>query len=107
MRLRIPSASLLGVAALIVSAAASAETIKVTIKDLEFTPATVVAHVGDVIQWTNGDAFDHTATGKNGEFDVMIPANRIASVTVTNAGRIDYYCIFHPNMVGTVIVTAK
>jgi len=107
MRLAIPSATLLGVVALIVSAAASAETIKVTIKDLEFAPVTVNAHVGDVIEWTNGDALDHTATGKNGEFDVMIPANRVASATVTKAGRIDYYCTFHPNMVGTVMVTAK
>jgi plastocyanin len=107
-RLSVLAASLIGLAAIsATSAAALAETIKVTIKDLAFSPATVTAHVGDVIEWTNADFIDHTATAAKGEFDVMIRANQTARITVTKAGGIDYICAFHPNMTGAVQVLPK
>jgi plastocyanin len=86
---------------------AEAKTIRVDIKDLVFVPATVMAEVGDVIEWRNADFIDHTATAKDGSFDVMIEAGKSATLTVRTAGSVDYLCAFHPNMTGTIQVPAK
>ncbi len=74
-----------------------AETIRVTIEKLVFSPAETSAAVGDVIEWQNKDVMAHTATAKDG-FDVVIPPKKTATLTVTRAGTFDYYCRFHPNM---------
>jgi len=74
-----------------------AETIRVTVEKLVFSPAEISAVVGDVIEWQNKDVMAHTATAKDG-FDVVIPPKKTATLTVTKAGVFDYYCRFHPNM---------
>lgn len=81
-------------------------TVKVAIDQVAFKQGSVSAHVGDTIEWTNLDAFDHTATAKNGDFDVEIPAGKKARVVLKKAGEIDYYCQYHPNMIGKIVVTA-
>lgn len=85
---------------------AQAETITVTIDKLVFSPATVSAKVGDTIEWVNKDALAHTATVKGG-WDVMLPPRKSGSVVLKQAGALDYYCRFHPNMKGRIIVAAK
>jgi|SRR5215218_3871374 plastocyanin len=82
----------------------AAETILVGVDKLAFTPAQVSARVGDTIEWTNADFVAHTATGRKKEWDVTIPAKGIGRVTLTRAGGIEYYCRFHPNMVGRVSI---
>jgi len=84
---------------------ARAEVIHIKIDKLAFAPAQVTAHVGDTIEWANADFLAHTATARNGAFDVMIAANGKASVTAKAAGTVDYYCKFHPNMTGQITVT--
>jgi plastocyanin len=91
-------------AALLWPQAAPAETIRVTIKSLAFVPAEVHAKVGDTIVWDNNDAFVHTATARNGSFDVNIPANKPTQLDLKQAGEIAYYCRFHPNMTGRLVV---
>ncbi len=86
---------------------ARAETIQVKIKNLAFVPAEITVHAGDTIQWTNADIVAHTATARNGGFDVMIPVKGKASIVVKVTGTLDYYCKFHPNMVGKVVVVGK
>lgn len=83
---------------------ASAETIKIKVDKLLFSPAQVTAHVGDIIEWTNADFIDHTATAKNKAFDVKLPKGMTKSATVSKAGVIDYYCRLHPMMVGKITV---
>jgi plastocyanin len=56
------------------------------------------ARVGDTIEWINRDVFAHTATARNGDFDVPLPPKQTVSFTVKKAGAVDYYCRFHPNM---------
>ena len=87
----------------IVAAPAQAETIQVTIDKLVFSPATVEAKVGDTIEWVNKDVFAHTATVKGG-WEVMIPSKKSASLTLKAAGPVDYFCRFHPNMKGRLVV---
>ncbi|MEA2993382.1 MAG: hypothetical protein QOD40_2302 [Alphaproteobacteria bacterium] len=90
--------------ALTSSAALAGEVIQVKIKNLAFSPAQVTAHVGDSIEWVNEDFVGHTATGKNKEWDVNIPGNRSGRVVLDRAGKIDYFCRFHPAMTGTITV---
>ena len=99
---------ILGALLLVLAAgSARAEVIQVKIDKLAFVPAQITAHVGDTIQWVNADFLAHTATARNGAFDVMIAANGKASTVVKAAGTVDYYCKFHPNMVGKVVVVGK
>ncbi|HMM64397.1 MAG TPA: cupredoxin family copper-binding protein [Mesorhizobium sp.] len=85
---------------------ARAETITVTIDKLVFSPATVNAKVGDTVEWVNKDAFAHTATVKGG-WEVTIPPGKAGSIVLKQAGAVDYYCRFHPNMRGRIAVAAR
>ena len=83
---------------------AQAETIQITMDNLVIAPAEVSAHVGDTIEWINKDIFAHTATARNGDWDVMMPPKKTVTSVLKKAGTIDYYCRFHPNMKATLIV---
>jgi len=91
----------------IVSPALASETIRVTIDKLKFEPAHVSAQVGDTIEWVSSDFVAHTATARNKDWDVSIPAKGVASVTLQHAGDVDYFCRFHPNMTGRISVGAE
>lgn len=82
---------------------ANAQTLRITIDKMTFSPAEVTAKPGDVIEWVNKDVFAHTATVKGG-FEIMLPPQKSGSVTVEKAGVLDYYCRFHPNMKGRIKV---
>ena len=86
------------------SVSAHAETIQVIIDKLVFSPNEVNAKVGDTIVWDNKDILAHTATASNKDWDVMIGSKQAASLVLKNAGSIDYFCKFHPNMKGRVVV---
>jgi plastocyanin len=79
-----------------------AATIQIVMQNLEILPAEVSAKVGDTIEWVNKDVFAHTATAKNGDFDVTLPPNKNGSFVLKKAGNVDYYCRFHPNMKATL-----
>jgi plastocyanin len=80
-------------------------TIRVTIDQAAFRETTVSAHVGDTIDWSNKDIVDHTATAKNGAFNVEIPAGKKARVVLKQTGEVQYYCESHSNMTARVVVT--
>ena len=75
-----------------------AATIQIVMENLEIKPAEASARAGDTIEWTNKDVFGHTATARNGDFDVTLPPNQTVSFVLKKAGAVDYYCRFHPNM---------
>ena|SRR5436305_8125377 len=83
---------------------AHAATIQITMENLEISPAEVSVKVGDTVEWVNKDVFAHTATAKNGDFDVNLPAKKSATAVVKKVGTVDYYCRFHPNMKATLKV---
>ena len=72
---------------------------------LAFVPAQVSVHVGDTIEWVNSDFVAHTATARDGAWDVLIPVKTTKSIVLKVEGVVDYYCKFHPNMTGRVSVT--
>jgi len=93
---------------LVIAAAAlpaAAATVRVTVNKLTFEPAQVSAHVGDTIEWVNADFLAHSATGRKKEWDLFVAPGKTAQVTLKQPGEIDYYCRFHPNMVGHISVT--
>src|SRR5437899_12256088 len=77
---------------------ARAATIQITMDNLEISPAVVSAKVGDTIEWINKDMLAHTATARNGDFDVTLPPKKAATTVLKKAGTVDYYCRYHPNM---------
>jgi plastocyanin len=81
---------------------AHAATIEIAMENLEIAPREASAKVGDTISWVNKDVFAHTATAKNGDFDVNLPAKKTGSFVLKKAGTVDYYCRFHPNMKATL-----
>lgn len=89
------------------SSPAAAETVRVDIAQLAFDPAQVSAHVGDTIEWVSTDFVVHTATARDKSWDVTIPPKGTGRVIVEKPGTIDYYCRFHPNMKGSVVVAEK
>ena len=76
-----------------------------------WSPNPVQVSVGTTVTWTNDDAQPHAVnSGENatpsGLFDsgIMAPAATFEH-TFTEAGEYPYYCLLHPNMVGTVSVS--
>ena len=99
---------LIAAAALVIglsAVAAPPTTVTVVIDQVAFRETSVSAHVGDTIEWINKDVVDHTATAKSGAFNVVIPAGKKARVTLKQAGEVQYYCEYHPNMTAKVVVT--
>lgn len=83
---------------------ARAEIIQIRIEQLAFAPQQIAAHVGDTIEWVNADFIAHTATARNGAWDITIPPHAAMSVVLKTDGALDYYCKFHPNMTGRINV---
>lgn len=86
---------------------AHAETIQITMDKLVFSPIEVNASVGDTIAWVNNDILAHTATAQNGDWDVAIAAKKTVSLVLKKAGTIEYYCRYHPNMKGRIVIVPK
>jgi len=84
---------------------ARADTIQVKMEKLGFVPVEISAHVGDTIEWVNTDFVAHTATARNGSWDVLIPVNAKKTVVLKTEGAVEYYCKFHPNMTGKILVS--
>ena len=77
---------------------AHAATIQITMENLVFAPAEASAKVGDTIEWINKDIFLHTATARNGDWDVTMPPKKTVISVLKKAGAIEYYSRYHPNM---------
>ncbi|MBR1121735.1 cupredoxin domain-containing protein [Bradyrhizobium lablabi] len=101
-RRHLVAAALLLVGAMAVPAHAA--TIQVVMENLVVSPAEISAKVGDTIEWVNKDVFVHTATARNGDFDVMMPAKKTVTSVLKKPGTIEYYCRFHPNMKAVLVV---
>jgi plastocyanin len=89
---------------LAMSISADAATVKITMQDLVVSPAEASAKVGDTIEWINKDIVAHTATARNGDWDVMMPPKKTVTSVLNKAGTVEYYCRFHPNMKATLVV---
>ena len=86
------------------AAAAPARVHTVVMDDMAFGPAPTGVRVGDTILWVNRDMFRHTATARDGSFDVDLTPGQSGRTVLRTAGTIRYLCRFHPAMTGQVTV---
>ncbi|HET6997946.1 MAG TPA: cupredoxin family copper-binding protein [Solirubrobacterales bacterium] len=86
---------------------ARAQSAEVTIRDYIYEPATITVPTGTTVAFTNRDSTPHTATSKeSGEFESgSIDSGESGQVTLRESGTFAYYCLFHPFMKGTIVVT--
>ena len=80
--------------------------------DACFIPSSVSISVGSTVVWMNDDTAAHTVTsgsptgGPDGVFDSsLVMGGASFEVTFDDAGSIDYFCMVHPWMTGTVNVS--
>ena len=79
-------------------AAAAPRTHVVTIEKMKFGALPADVRAGDTIIWDNRDMFKHTATAKDGSFDIDLPAGARGTIIVKKTGAIAILCRFHPGM---------
>lgn len=63
--------------------------------------------VGDTITWVNHDTVIHSVTARDHSFDLRLNPGQSGKLTLMQAGKIPFYCLFHPTMRGTLTVAAK
>ena len=80
--------------------------------DSSYSPNPISIEKGQTITWYNGDTISHTVTsGQDNDKDAgeafdsgaIIP-NQYFSFKFDDSGEYQYYCIYHPSMVGEIIV---
>jgi plastocyanin len=79
---------------------------QVTIRLMKFSPETIEVRTGQTVEWANDDLTPHTVTSQGaGDLNSdSIDAGASWRYTFTQAGSFQYYCTFHPEMKGIVIV---
>ena len=63
--------------------------------------------VGDTITWVNRDTVIHSVTARDHSFDLRLNPGQSGKLTLSQAGKIPFYCLFHPTMRGTLTVAPK
>ena len=94
----------------------SSDSIPVVISGIKgsqsYSPDPIRIDSGQTITWYNGDTVSHTVTsGQDNDPDEgalfdsnAIIANQKYSLTFESPGNYEYYCIYHPSMIGEIVV---
>jgi plastocyanin len=84
---------------------AKARTRTVVLRGMNYLPATLVVNAGDTVVWKNEDVVPHTATDRRKNFDSgSIAPGASWSYVANRKGTYFYYCSFHPNTKGKLVV---
>lgn len=81
-----------------------AKTLRIVLENVGFGPVPADARVGDVIDWVNRDFVAHTATARDGSFDIELPPGKAVALPLRRAGTVKFYCRYHPNMTGELTI---
>lgn len=85
------------------SATTQAQTVHVIVLDkMVFGPMPTGVRAGDIIEWVNHDIFEHSATARDGSFDIDLKPGATVRTTA-KAGSFAFFCKFHPGMTGTLV----
>ena len=76
----------------------------VTMDQVRFGAVAAGLKVGDTVVWDNRDIVPHTATARDGSFDVRLQPGKTGRTVLKKAGNIAIYCIYHPMMRATLRV---
>lgn len=84
----------------------SAETNKISMSNLRYTPAKITVKQGTTVTWTNDDNTAHTVTGDSSKAprSKSIEPGQSFSFKFDLIGIFGFNCDFHPDMKGTVTV---
>lgn len=74
----------------------------IVIDKMAYGPMPTGVHAGDTIEWVNHDILEHSATARDGSFDVDLKPGATARSTAT-AGSVAFFCKFHPTMTATLV----
>lgn len=76
------------------------------IAECAFQPTVTYIEPGERITWTNEDMFAHTVTGAASSWGTEAALAKGETVTYRfdEEGVFPYYCVYHPSMVGAVVV---
>lgn len=72
---------------------------------MKFGPVPAKVKVGDTILWVNKDMFRHTATAKNGAFNIDLQPGAKGKTVIRKTGEIAFICKYHPGMRGVLKVS--
>jgi plastocyanin len=75
----------------------------VIIDKMKFGPLPANLHAGDVILWVNRDLFRHSATARDGSFNLDLAPRTSGRTPVRRKGAIPFFCKFHPAMKGVLV----
>src|SRR5918997_5012518 len=82
--------------------------VAVQVVDFAFEPGTLTVPAGATVTWTNAGNRPHTVTADDGSFDSgrLDPGEQF-SQTFDQPGTFAYHCGFHPEMLGSIVVTEQ
>jgi plastocyanin len=81
--------------------------VAVKMQNIQYSPKSVTAKVGQTLKWTNDDPVDHNVIATSGATfkSSTFGQGGTYSFKATKAGTIQYVCTIHPGMTGTIVVT--
>ena len=85
------------------SAAHAARVHVIMIDKMQYGPMPTGVRAGDIIEWTNKDILEHSATARDGRFDIDLKPGTSGRITATT-GTLVFFCKFHPTMTATLVV---
>lgn len=87
------------------NATATANAIKIDVRNFMFGPQTLTVTAGSTVVWTNLDQEPHTIASDQGLFrSGAIDTNETFSFKFDHPGTYRYFCTIHPQMLGTIVV---
>jgi plastocyanin len=89
------------------AAEAQARQFTVTMGNMNYGQVPKDAKVGDTIIWVNQDTVEHSATAKDGSFDLRLLPGKRGRTVLKKAGNLAIYCVMHPMMRTTLKVAAS
>lgn len=99
-------AQMLALSGLLASASTWAQDIQIDIKEFMYSPKDLTVAVGTKVTWVNDDQVPHTVVEVNKVFrSGALDTNDSFSYTFLIPGTFEYFCILHPQMIGSVRVT--
>ncbi|MFC5527762.1 plasmid stabilization protein [Rhodanobacter ginsengisoli] len=75
----------------------------IVIDRMQYGPMPSGVRAGDIIEWVNRDILEHSATARDGRFDVDLKPGRSVR-SIATAGTVVVFCKFHPDMTATLVV---
>ena len=87
-------------------ATAPADIVQIDIRNFTYTPPAIIVAAGQRVTWTNNDPVAHTVVprDRNAFRPGTLQAGETLSRTFDKPGVYEYFCEFHANMRGVVVV---